>query len=80
MACGHAPSITRETLPGYDYAAFTGQAPNDGPPQPLRLADPAHRITVQQLQERCGGVAWLTAFDPVERRRVGCGWKLGTCP
>lgn len=52
VACGDAPSITAETLADYDYAAFTGQAPNDGPPRPLRLLNPEQRITVQQLRDR----------------------------
>jgi adenylyltransferase/sulfurtransferase len=51
-ACGSEPSITRESIAGYDYAAFTGQPAHDGPMQPLTVLQPQQRISPAQLQEK----------------------------
>lgn len=53
VACGAAPELTAESLPGYDYAGFTGQAPNDAAPQPLRLLQPEQRLSPAELRARC---------------------------
>ncbi|PNH10824.1 Adenylyltransferase and sulfurtransferase MOCS3 [Tetrabaena socialis] len=45
VACGACPSITRSTLPSYDYVLFTGQPPDDGPPEDLHLIDPGARLS-----------------------------------
>lgn len=52
-ACGAAPAITAASLPSYDYAAFTGQAPSDAAPPPLQLIPADQRITPRELQQRC---------------------------
>jgi len=52
VACGDAPAITADSLPGYDYAAFTGQAPSDGASAPLELIERAGRLTPGELQQR----------------------------
>ena len=51
-ACGAKPSITRESIAGYDYAAFTGQPAHDGPMQPLQVLQPEQRISPAQLQQK----------------------------
>ena len=52
-ACGADPEreITEESLPGFDYNAFTGQAPSDAPTS-LHLVDDAERIRVSELSAR----------------------------
>ena len=53
VSCGATPSITAASLPGYDYATFTGQrAANDAAPPPLQLIAREQRITPAQLQQR----------------------------
>lgn len=51
-ACGDQPEITAQTLPTYDYAAFTGQYPSDAAPPPLRLIEPEQRIEPEELKMR----------------------------
>lgn len=48
-ACGHSPSITADSLPGYDYIAFTGQGYNDKAPPALELLPPSQRISAAEL-------------------------------
>jgi adenylyltransferase/sulfurtransferase len=51
VACGKNPEITRETLPGFDYNRFTGQAASDAPTA-LHLVDSSERICVSDLVRR----------------------------
>jgi adenylyltransferase/sulfurtransferase len=53
VSCGEEPAITRDTLPCFDYMAFTGQPPSDAPTS-LSLVNDSERITVFQLAERMG--------------------------
>ncbi|KAG2438321.1 hypothetical protein HYH02_011018 [Chlamydomonas schloesseri] len=50
-ACGPQPAISRASLPAYDYVLFTGQPPDDGPPQDLALLDPGLRLGPEQVAE-----------------------------
>lgn len=51
-ASNDAKLLTRESLPAYDYREFTGQPSNDKPAPPLRLLDPADRLTPVQLKQQ----------------------------
>jgi adenylyltransferase/sulfurtransferase len=51
VACGTEPEITAESLPGFDYNAFTGQASSDAPTG-LSLVDDSERIRVGDLAVR----------------------------
>ena len=51
VSCGVSPSITRESLPLFDYFDFTGQPDaSDAATEGLKLVDLEHRITVRQLK------------------------------
>lgn len=52
ISCGSSPEITAANLKEYDYAEFTGQAPNDAAPKPLRLIEPSERLTPGQVHAR----------------------------
>lgn len=54
-ACGEAPTITAQSLPDYDYHAFTGQEPTDAAPPPLALLEPGGRLRAAELHKRCAG-------------------------
>lgn len=51
-ACGEKPSITAESLPQYDYSAFTGAPSNDAAPQPLGLLQRDERISAEQVADQ----------------------------
>ena len=70
IACGEAPTITADSLPSYDYAAFTGQAPTDAAPAPLQLIPREQRITPGELQQRCDA-SWLR-----QRAMGGAGGRV----
>ena len=59
VACGASPTLTRSSLPDYDYRAFTGQRSNDKPAPPLRLLDPVDRLSPAELKQWCVGLATL---------------------
>lgn len=52
VSCGSNPSVTRDSLPTFDYFAFTGQPSASDAPTSLNLVGPNHRITVAELVER----------------------------
>jgi len=52
VSCGSTPSITRDSLPTFDYFAFTGQPSDSDAPRSLNIVDPKHRITVKELLDR----------------------------
>ena len=45
-ACGNSPTITSQTLPGYSYSDFTGQAPHDSGPPELQVLPRDQRSVV----------------------------------
>ncbi len=51
VACGSHPQLTAESLPTFDYHAFTDQAPSDAPTG-LRLVDDTERIRAGELPGR----------------------------
>ena len=54
-ACGEHPTITKETLPAYDYGALTGWTSPDDRPISLSVLADAHRVTPQQLLAMLSG-------------------------
>ena len=52
IACGEKPEITAENLKEYDYAGFTGQAPNDAAPKPLTLIVRSERLMPKEIQAK----------------------------
>ncbi|EFJ41079.1 hypothetical protein VOLCADRAFT_68613, partial [Volvox carteri f. nagariensis] len=59
VACGTSPAITRGSLPSYDYVAFTGQPPDDGPPEDVRLIDPRVRLEPHQRRRTTATTVFL---------------------
>jgi len=62
-ACGTTPSITRASLPAYDYAAFTGAQPNDAAPPQLHLLPDAQRLSPHALRAALRGSADALVVD-----------------
>lgn len=73
VACGSTPAITRDNLAAYDYVSFTGQAPTDGPPPPLRIIPAEERITPKQLMKHMQ--ASMQASGPGDGSGAGSGDK-----
>jgi adenylyltransferase/sulfurtransferase len=81
-ACGDAPTITEASLPAYDYAAFTGQAPSDGPPPPLTLLRPGERRAPAELAALLKEGAPLVLLDvrPAEQFALAALPGALNCP
>ena len=60
-ACGDSPSITAESLAGYDYTAFTGQAADDKGESRFRWLNTAgckHKV-IGSAEHMLSGIAML---------------------
>ncbi|MEW5298691.1 MAG: hypothetical protein WDW36_001783 [Sanguina aurantia] len=71
-ACGACPSVTKDTLPGYSYEAFTGQAANDGPTAldiiPMEERFPAAEVhRIMQCAERGGHSIVMLDVRPTDQ-------------
>lgn len=54
LVCGSSSGWDQAAVAAYDYFAFTGQRPSDGPPPPANLIPDSQRLRPEELQSALG--------------------------